>query len=105
MKKRGFPVPQSTPGDAPPIMSEVKSDLNVLVTSKTGDIFWNGKAVSLERLGILIGQTTAMNPQPELQFQPDPESQYALVDKVITVVKKAGAMKIGFVGNALGTAD
>jgi biopolymer transport protein ExbD len=40
-----------------------------------------------------------MNPEPELQFEPDPQTRYVVVDNVLAIIKRSKVTKMGFVGN------
>ena len=40
-----------------------------------------------------------MKPEPELQFEPEPQASYDLSVKVLQVIKGSGVTKFGFVGN------
>ena len=46
-----------------------------------------------------LDQTLQMSPEPELHFQPDPQARYDVVDRVLTIIKRANVNKLGFVGN------
>jgi len=72
---------------------------NKLVITNGNVILWNGTAVSRQDLRYLLNQTTRMNPEPELHFQPEPEARFELVDEVLAMTKRAGVKKMGFVGN------
>ena len=37
--------------------------------------------------------------EPELQFQPDSQTRYVVVDQVLAEIKRANVTKLGFVGN------
>jgi biopolymer transport protein ExbD len=40
-----------------------------------------------------------MTPEPELQFQPEPQASYELSAQVLEVIKASQVTKFGFVGN------
>jgi biopolymer transport protein ExbD len=46
-----------------------------------------------------LEQTKAMNPEPELQFQPEAQASYDLSARVLRIIKATGVSKFGFVGN------
>jgi biopolymer transport protein ExbD len=69
------------------------------VVSSTGQILWNGSAVSKEQLRQYLDVTQQMNPVPELHLQPDATARYELVDEVLAITKQAHVQKMGFVGN------
>ena len=53
------------------------------------------------RLGFAHGdaRTLRLPVEPELQFQPDAQTRYVVVDEVLAEIKRAGVTKLGFVGN------
>jgi biopolymer transport protein ExbD len=85
------------PTDAPP--PEVLPTKNKIVIMETGEIQWNGTPVSLEQTANYLQQSRAINPEPVLEFQPQPNAPYDAVDKVLAVVKKSKISGFGFVGN------
>jgi biopolymer transport protein ExbD len=72
---------------------------NMLVVTEAGAMVWNGEHVTKLRLRALLGATAAMDPAPELHFQPAAGARYALVDEVLAMSKQAGVTRMGFVGN------
>lgn len=72
----------------------------MIVIARSGTIFWNDKAVSLETLAGVLASTASMKPEPELHFRPDPTAEFDVVSKVLAEIKKSGIGKFGFVGNA-----
>jgi biopolymer transport protein ExbD len=73
--------------------------INKIVIQPTNELLWNGSPVTLDQVEQYLAQTKAMNPEPELQFQPDPNAGYEVVDKTMAVVKRSAISKFGFVGN------
>ena len=59
---------------APPPDVVVKRDKNKLVIMPNNEIMWNGTAVNTSQLVSLLKSTLAINPEPELQFQPDAQA-------------------------------
>jgi len=41
----------------------------------------------------------ALPVEPELQFQPDSQTRYVIVDEVLAIIKQSKVTKLGFVGN------
>ena len=72
---------------------------NKLVISQDNQILWNGSTIDQGQLVTLLQQSRAMNPEPELQFQPDGLASYDLSAKVLNIIKNSGVTKFGFVGN------
>ena len=91
--KVDLPVDSQAP--KPPI-DPVK---NKIMIDAAGNVSWNGAPVDTGTLRAYLDASVAMNPQPELQFQPDPTARYEVVDKTLAVVKRANVSKLGFVGN------
>ena len=89
-----LPVPSATPPDVP--LDPVK---NKIVLTPENQILWNGSAVNDAELVNLLNQTKGMNPEPELQFEPDQQASYDLSIRVLNVIKGSGVTKFGFVGN------
>ena len=47
----------------------------------------------------LLEQTRNMDPEPELQFQPESEAGYEQASKVLSLIKQSKVTKFGFMGN------
>ena len=90
-----LPVNDPNPPPPPPI----KPVVNKIVILPTNEIQWNGTPVTLDQVEQYLAQTKAMNPEPELQFQPAPNAIYDTVDRTLAVVKRSDITKFGFVGN------
>ena len=86
-------------GDPPPTDIDIDPVKNKLVLSQDGLILWNGDPISQGQLVTLLQETTLMNPEPELQFEPEALASYDLTAKVLQVIKSTGVTKFGFVGN------
>ena len=85
--------------DNPPPENLPDPIINKIVILPNNEIQWNGTPVSLDQMKQFLVQTTAMKPEPELQFQPAPNAIYDTVDRALAVVKGSGITKFGFVGN------
>ncbi|MFM7377097.1 MAG: ExbD/TolR family protein [Erythrobacter sp.] len=88
-----LPTPSNNP--APPI-DPVK---NKVVLTPTDQILWNGTPIDQGQLEATLQQSMAMQPEPELQFEPEPLASYELSAKVLQTIKNSGVTKFGFVGN------
>jgi biopolymer transport protein ExbD len=88
-------LPQNTPPTDNPI-DPVKNKLGI---DAAGKIYWNGSQIDKLVLRQYLESTVQMNPEPELQFEPDPQARYVVVDEVLAVIKRAKVTKLGFVGN------
>ena len=89
-------LPVDTGENTPPPIDPV---INKVVIQPNDQILWNGQPVSLAQMEQYLVQTTNMNPEPELQFQPAPTARYVTVDEALAAVKRSGISKFGFVGN------
>jgi len=72
---------------------------NRLTIDPAGVIYWNGAPIDRVTLRQYLDASTRMNPEPELQFEPDQAARYVVVDDVLAIIKRAKVTKLGFVGN------
>ena len=72
---------------------------NKLVLTVNNQILWNGNAISQGQLVTLLQQSKDMQPEPELQFEPEARASYELSAQVLNLIKASGVTKFGFVGN------
>ncbi len=98
------PITNSVTIDLPvqndqPVLDQPDPVINKIVILPTNEIQWNGTPVTLDQMEQFLLQTKAMNPEPELQFQPAPNAVYDTVDRALAKVKGSGITKFGFVGN------
>lgn len=98
------PITNSVTIDLPVQNDEPQTNLpdpviNKIIILPTNEIQWNGTPVTLDQMEQFLLQTKAMNPEPELQFQPAPTAVYDTVDRALAKVKGSGITKFGFVGN------
>ncbi|KHK92342.1 ExbD/TolR family protein [Novosphingobium malaysiense] len=90
-------LPVATPPtDTPPPIDPVK---NKVVLTVNNEILWNGTQIDGARLLDTLQATTRMDPEPELQFQPEPNASYDLSAQVLQIIKASKVSKFGFVGN------
>ena len=90
-------LPVATPPDTPP--PPVDPVRNKIVLTYDDKIMWNGNQVDGAMLQRLLAETTRIDPEPELQYQPEPQASYDLSAKVLQVIKASKVTKFGFVGN------
>ncbi|MGX7924992.1 ExbD/TolR family protein [Tsuneonella sp. HG094] len=90
-----LPVPNNTP-PPPDMIDPIK---NKIVLSADNLILWNGTPINDGELVRNLEATKAINPEPELQFEPDQQASYDLSIRVLNVIKGSGVTKFGFVGN------
>ncbi|MEZ5709401.1 MAG: biopolymer transporter ExbD [Blastomonas sp.] len=84
---------------SPPPENLIDPIKNKVTIAPNDEIAWNGEPITLSQLGTYLAQTKNIDPEPELQFQPDARSRYEVTDRVLAVIKRSGVTKLGFVGN------
>ena len=89
-------LPQATPPTDQQIIDPVK---NKLVLTQGNEMLWNGAPTTMGQLVSLLQSTRNMDPEPELQFQPEEYASYEIANQALKVIKDSGVTKFGFVGN------
>ena len=89
-------LPQATPPTNEPIVDPIKNKVTITIDNK---VQWNGADQDIGGLVSLLAQTKTMDPEPELQFQPDQQAPYDTAAKVLQLIKASGVTAFGFVGN------
>mgnify|MGYP003633723849 CR=1 FL=1 len=89
-------LPTSQPDDAPPPVDPIK---NKVAIDAAGVITWNGTPIDKLTLRQYLKASMALPVEPELQFQPDRQTRYVVVDEVLAIIKLSKVTKLGFVGN------
>ncbi|MFM5886503.1 MAG: ExbD/TolR family protein [Novosphingobium sp.] len=84
---------------APPPDTIIKRDKNKVVVMPDSSILWNATPMNESQLLGALQSTLAIKPEPELQFQPDPQAPYDTTAKVLNIIKGSGVTAFGFVGN------
>lgn len=87
------------PQNAPPTDSVIDPVKNKVAIDAGGVITWNGSPIDLLTLRQYLQQSLRLPVEPELQFQPNAQTRYVVVDEVLAEIKRAGVTKLGFVGN------
>ena len=87
------------PQNAPPSDSVIDPVKNKVAIDAGGVITWNGSPIDLLTLRQYLQQSLRLPVEPELQFQPNAQTRYVVVDEVLAEIKRAGVTKLGFVGN------
>jgi len=64
---------------------------------QSGDLYWNGEAVSLQELPARFASAASTLPQPEVHIRADKHAYYEKVAQVMALAAKAGIVRIGFV--------
>ncbi len=91
-----LPSPNPPPSDI-----KVEPVKNKLVITNADQILWNGGAINTGQLVALLQQSMQMNPEPELQYQPEQGASYEMSVQVLNIIKGSGVTKFGFVGNEM----
>lgn len=86
-------------GNPPPMDIEIDPVKNKLILTEQDVILWNGNPVTEGQLISILQETTGMNPEPELQFEPEQRASYEIAARVLNDIKNTGITKFGFVGN------
>ena len=89
-------LPQPNPNPPEELIDPVK---NKVVLSPQDEIYWNGDTVDEGQLLRNLQLTTSINPEPELQFEPEARASYDKSIRVLNIIKGSGVTKFGFVGN------
>jgi len=89
-----LPQPNPTPPDV--IVEPIK---NKLILTVDNQILWNGNPIDMGQLRTLLEESKNIDPEPELQFEPEQLASYDLAAKVLQIIKASGVTKFGFVGN------
>ena len=89
-----LPTPPDEPMDI--IVEPIK---NKLMITQDDQLLWNGNPISDGELVQLLQESLRMNPEPELQFEPEQLASYDRSVRVLEIIKASGVTKFGFVGN------
>ncbi|KPP94156.1 biopolymer transporter ExbD [Erythrobacter sp. HL-111] len=86
-------------GDPPPSELDIDPVKNKLVLNQQDQILWNGTPITQGELVTTLQETTGIDPEPELQFEPEALASYEISAQVLRIIKQSGVTKFGFVGN------
>ena len=87
------------PVPSPPTEEIIDPIKNKIVLTPMNEILWNGEAITSGQLVGNLEVTRTIQPEPELQFEPDAQASYELSANVLNIIKSSGVTKFGFVGN------
>jgi len=90
-----LPAPSNNP---PNNIDPVKNKVTILANDV---VQWNGAPVDQAQLETDLQATLKLNPQPELQFEPDAQAGYQTAAIVLKTIKGTGVTRFGFVHNEL----
>jgi biopolymer transport protein ExbD len=77
----------------------VEPEKNKLILTQQDVILWNGNPITKGQLVTLLQQSMTIDPEPELQFEPEALASYQISAEVLDIIKRSGVTKFGFVGN------
>ena len=89
-------LPVNDPRQVKPPIDPEKNKVSI---DPSGVVSWNGAPVDEVTLRQYLDTSAAINPEPELHFQPDPQARYEVVDRTLAVIKRSAVTKLGFIGN------
>ena len=89
-------LPNDSANNPPDMIDPVK---NKVAIDAAGTITWNGLPIDKLTLRQYLKASMALPVEPVLQFQPDPQTRYVVVDEVLSIIKASKVTKLGFVGN------
>jgi len=91
-------VEMQLPNGPPPTVTiqRLKNDLRM---TASGQLSWNGQAITDRELVSALGAVAEMQDQPEVHFRPDAAARYERVDQILSIAAKSGATHFGFAGN------
>ena len=69
---------------------------------ESGEMFWNGEAVTLDELSARCAAAARQEPPPELHIRADRLVPYEKVAQVMAVAARNGLARIGFVSDPAG---
>ncbi len=86
-------------GDPPPQDIVIEPIKNKLFVTNDDRLLWNGEQVTSGQLTTLLQQMEQITPKPQLQFEPEPEANYAFTIQIVQMIKANQVTNFGFVGN------
>lgn len=89
-------LPNNANNPPPDAVDPVK---NKVAIDAAGNLFWNGTPIDQLTLRQYLRASMALPVEPELQFQPDRQTRYVVVDEVLAIIKQSKVTKLGFIGN------
>jgi len=74
-----------------------------LTVKDTGDLFWNDEPITEATMLGQLRVAAQRQPQPEVQIRADKDTEYQVIQTVMTDAKTSGIVKLGFITQAHGT--
>ena len=73
--------------------------MNTLTLSVDSELTWNGTPISKSQLEELLVEAATMENEPQLMYLPDPYANYEESAELLTLMRKSGITRLGFIGN------
>ena len=80
-------------------VSQPSEVMNKIIVTEGDLVLWNGEPVSERQLVVLLEASSSLDPEPELQFEPEANASYELAARTLDTIKASSVPKFGFVGN------
>ena len=93
--KVDLPQASSSPED-------IKNNDIKLALKASGELFWNGEAISREALELRLQNAAKQQPVPELHIHADRNLDYGKVADIMALSSRSGVSKIAFVSEPTG---
>ena len=74
-----------------------------LTVKDTGDLFWNDEPITEATMIAQLRVAAQRQPQPEVQIRADKDTEYQVIQTVMSDAKSAQIVKLGFITQAHGT--
>ena len=74
-----------------------------LTVKDTGDLFWNDEPITEATMIAQLRVAAQRQPQPEVQIRADKDTEYQVIQTVMSDAKNAQIVKLGFITQAHGT--
>lgn len=81
-----------------PVLPDKIFDENRVTIDTTDVIRWNGEAIDLAELGILVKQASERPEPAAILLEPEARARYLRVDQAIGAIRRNGGSKLAFPG-------
>ena len=79
------------------IPTQTKPENITVAVDKSGDIYWNDKAMpNRDELLAHVKMAAVVKPQPEVHIRADKDARYEAVGRVLYALQRGGIVKVGF---------
>jgi biopolymer transport protein ExbD len=79
------------------IPTQTKPENITVAVDKSGDIYWNDKAMpNRDELLAHVRMAAVVKPQPEVHIRADKDARYEAVGRVLYALQRGGIVKVGF---------